>query len=871
MTDEKLNDYIKKHPLSPFSIYFKKENNKLFLELLNRKTPDIYILDVDSFSYYMYLYFKDDDQIDIDILLHVYNDEVEIQLNTILKLKSVYDMGEDLYMIPYEQIDKNKIKFKFNDYITPIDIDILKKYIDNKILNKPYDDIENIFIKLKKLKNGYFSYINNTDYLKLIKEYIINCRFTNINNYFNMGKLIFENQYEIYKIFHNYRYYLISGGTGIGKTAIIPILYYHYLRELNIYNPNILICEPRISTTKGPFKYLRKNTGTDYIYSFNDIQKIYQYKNITNNKSNNLSSNNLSSNNKSNNKPIPTSQFLNLKYYKNSPIQMQYRGHQSYNDRYAIKFVTDGILYNRLISNPHYILKHNLIVIDEVHENSINSLFSLVIISSYLENDEEINKNEYKNFHVMLITALCQKSDKLIFHSLLPGMYELDSLPNVTKYKITEIYKPNSNVEDSVIIDKNGLVFVPNEMAIDSYVEKISKKYPILLVIKLTRDTNLNIYKGDITSFLNENALEINRKYLIISTNVAESSITFPDLDYIIDLGLQFNRNYDPITKITTGVREYMTINSSAQRKGRVGRQKDGLYIRLYDQSNLIEYKNKILCENISMQLISVLCTVRDNNIRYKIFDKLKNNFNAKDIINIYLDDLKQLKWIYMTSNSIEPTDDLKKLYKFHKKIEIDYNNNNDIEDDEILNDDESIKSEEETNLQNGSTNNLDVKEENESNLNDDIIFQLTVLMYYCYIDGTIKLLLLYLTRKLTKLLTSNEYKQYANLQLNKSSDIIVLIKYLQSYNLDITNLKKIIEKRFDIKSIKINDSLNIINKDINIFDAIKKALYFKKTNKLQSNVSIVKSNNIAYVLELTKDIQLYHLESYIRDDKLNF
>lgn len=845
--DDILTAYLKKHELSQFN----KDINLItrsFIERINLDPVNVAALTMSTFRQYMYEYFNDDKQNDIEILLHTPDDEIQGLLTNLLQFpkttnESLIKLGENLFLIPYKNIElSSKIKVDYNKEITKDNIKTIYNYFKSLIINTTIEleDINNIFNNHKsKLPENYYSYISNEEYLKIIYDYIKSYRFTNLEKYFKDGDLLFNSQNMLYSYFRKYRYIIALGGTGIGKTAVIPLLYYHYLKQINQPNPKILICEPRISTTKNPFKYLRTNTGTDYKYSFNNINKILETKlNIKIDKD------------------IPISDHLSSKYYINSSIQMQYRGHKYYSNSYSMKFVTDGILYNKLISKPDEILDNNLIVIDEVHENSINSLFGLVLINSYIENDEELEQFKYKNLNVMLITAMCQPIEKRIFHNLLPGLYELDSLPNKTSYKITEIYRPSAKVEDCVIKDKNGLVFVPVEMMIDSYLKLLTDKFPSLLIVKLTRDTNINLYKGDISEYLIKEAINKKRKYLIIATNVAESSITFPMLNYCIDLGRQFNRNYDPYTKMTTGDKEYMTLNSKIQRMGRVGRDSDGIYIRLYDQKDLLEYKNKIKSENISMQLITILCSIKDLNIKYKVIEKLKKYFDAEQIIQNYIDDFNSLKWISISNTSYNSTRDLQLIYNFHKKIESLYNNSDIDEGDESLLDNTITKTD---------------NEDDDSKLDDKIVFQLTVLLYYCYIPGTIKLLVLYITKKLESLLKNNNYLKYIRLQKNNQSDIILLIKYLNSYNLKTKKLETIIEKFLNIKTIRLNEKLKIVNRDNDIFDAIKRALYFNRTTNLSSKISkLYKTNKTCYVLEITKDLHLYHSVTYIRDNTLN-
>ena len=68
---------------------------------------------------------------------------------------------------------------------------------------------------------------------------------------------------------------------------------------------------------------------------------------------------------------------------------------------------------------------------------------------------------------------------------------------------------------------------------------------------------------------------------VILSTNMAESSVTIPDISYVIDFCLTKKLNCDPETNYTSLQLEWADKNSCEQRKGRCGRVKEGRVFRL--------------------------------------------------------------------------------------------------------------------------------------------------------------------------------------------------------------------------------------------------------------------------------------------------
>ena len=64
----------------------------------------------------------------------------------------------------------------------------------------------------------------------------------------------------------------------------------------------------------------------------------------------------------------------------------------------------------------------------------------------------------------------------------------------------------------------------------------------------------------------------IGTRKVILSTNLAESSVTIPDISYVIDFCLTKKLKCDPTTNYTALQLEWADKNSCEQRKGRAGR-----------------------------------------------------------------------------------------------------------------------------------------------------------------------------------------------------------------------------------------------------------------------------------------------------------
>src|SRR5690606_38579985 len=73
---------------------------------------------------------------------------------------------------------------------------------------------------------------------------------------------------------------------------------------------------------------------------------------------------------------------------------------------------------------------------------------------------------------------------------------------------------------------------------------------------------------------------------VILATNVAETSLTIPGIVYVVDSGLARLSRYDPRTGTTRLQIEPISRASADQRKGRSGRVREGICVRLYAEQD---------------------------------------------------------------------------------------------------------------------------------------------------------------------------------------------------------------------------------------------------------------------------------------------
>ncbi|CAI2725620.1 unnamed protein product [Schistosoma spindalis] len=85
------------------------------------------------------------------------------------------------------------------------------------------------------------------------------------------------------------------------------------------------------------------------------------------------------------------------------------------------------------------------------------------------------------------------------------------------------------------------------------------------------------------------NFCDNNARKVIVSTNLAETSITIPGVRYVIDCGRAKVKDWDPKTGFECLRVQWISKGQAWQRSGRAGREAAGVCLRLYTDS---EYKN---------------------------------------------------------------------------------------------------------------------------------------------------------------------------------------------------------------------------------------------------------------------------------------
>lgn len=257
-------------------------------------------------------------------------------------------------------------------------------------------------------------------------------------------------------------------------------------------------------------------------------------------------------------------------------IGSQVRHYKNVNSLHRVKVMTDGILLQEAIGD-RTLSDYQAIILDEVHERSINTDLLLGLIKKAL-----VKRPDLK---VILLSATL---NKLAFEKFFKGAVTL-SIPGKT-FPIDDHFLPEQldgsdywNRVDWALsqaqqVAGDILFFLPTQYDIFAHKRKLEKHYPNWEILPLFSRLD---HKRQQLLFQPSS-----KRRLILTTNIAETSLTLPGIGVVIDEGRQKIEQYNPGLKLVG----YPVIKASQsqirQRRGRCGRLHAGNCFYLYTQQD---------------------------------------------------------------------------------------------------------------------------------------------------------------------------------------------------------------------------------------------------------------------------------------------
>ncbi len=255
-----------------------------------------------------------------------------------------------------------------------------------------------------------------------------------------------------------------------------------------------------------------------------------------------------------------------------------------------IKIMTDGILLQEMKMDP-WMSRYSVIMVDEAHERSLNIDFVLGLLKRVLA--------ERSDFKVIVSSATMNAE---AFSQYFDGC-PIVTIDTVT-YPVTMVYDPPAlatstaspaaeeallmKIEQTIdrVLDNRHtgdiLCFLPGEKVIKDCMTRLQRS-------SFSRKIHCVPLYGRLAKEEQERVFDkppFGKKKVVISTNIAETSVTIPGITTVIDSGLAKMNFYNPRTYTSSLNETTISKASCNQRKGRAGRTQPGVCYRLYQRKD---------------------------------------------------------------------------------------------------------------------------------------------------------------------------------------------------------------------------------------------------------------------------------------------
>lgn len=300
------------------------------------------------------------------------------------------------------------------------------------------------------------------------------------------------------------------------------------------------------------------------------------------------------------------------------------RGESKTSSNTMLRFVTTGVLVRMIQTGQGEALsRYSHILVDEVHERSLDSDFLLILLKRII--------SVQKGLKIVLMSATVDPAmfiqyfggDKKVGYTHIEGRtfpvddFYLDSILDLTGYMPPALLqKPNDSdfEEEKVSVNKGPIdigqkiIAMRNSISYDlistlvSHIDEQLGKNDGAILIFLPGVAEIDRCIRSITSLSNGRFFPLplhaslspaeqrkvfplapkGKRKIVVSTNVAETSITIPDIVAVIDSGKVKETRYDTVSRSMQLIDCWTSKASAQQRRGRAGRVRHGNCYKLF-------------------------------------------------------------------------------------------------------------------------------------------------------------------------------------------------------------------------------------------------------------------------------------------------
>lgn len=261
-------------------------------------------------------------------------------------------------------------------------------------------------------------------------------------------------------------------------------------------------------------------------------------------------------------------------------IGYRIRGDNKVSAKTKIEVVTEGVLTRMLQDDPS-LPNVGLVIFDEFHERSIHADLGLALTI-------DVQQQLRDDLRILVMSATL---DGVAVASLLGDAPVIQSEGRMFPIETIYLQQPNEGYIEPIVTstilkalrDTEGdiLVFLPGQ-------GEIRRTESMLREKEISSNVKVHLLFGEASPEKQKAALQpahSGTRKVILSTSVAETSLTIDGVRIVIDAGLARSSSFDPRRGMSGLVTTSVSQAAADQRRGRAGRQQSGVCYRLWTQN----------------------------------------------------------------------------------------------------------------------------------------------------------------------------------------------------------------------------------------------------------------------------------------------